>query len=347
MIWKGLPHILAVNWLTGFESGRAISFDHVLSSGKRNGMSRTEEARDWFRGFQEQLLLDLEKEDPQACRETDEWERPEGGGGRSCALTAGGLIEKGGVNFSHVYGRRLPASATERRPALADRSFEAMGVSVVLHPDNPHVPAAHMNVRFFRTTEDHEAPPLWWFGGGFDLTPVYPYFEDAVEWHRAAERTCRPFGDHLYPRLKEACDRYFHLPHRGECRGVGGLFFDDFDELGEERSFAFTKAVGEAFLPAWVDIARRRRHTSYGKEEKEFQLYRRGRYVEFNLLYDRGTRFGLQSGGRTESILMSMPPMAKWAYGGPTHPGAEEARLHDEFLQPRNWLAEADEKAAL
>lgn len=310
-------------------------------------MTTTEEARHWFRKLQDRLLAGLADEDPYAARKTDEWDRPEGGGGRSCVLEGGELIEKGGVNFSHVFGEKLPESASERRPELANRPFEAMGVSVVLHPQSPHVPATHMNVRLFRTNDAGERPAVWWFGGGFDLTPVYPHFEDAVAWHRAAEAACRPFGTDLYPRFKDTCDRYFRLPHRDEGRGVGGLFFDDFEELGWDRSFAFTKAVGETFLPAWLEIVRRRRDTPFREEEKEFQLYRRGRYAEFNLLYDRGTRFGLQSGGRTESILMSMPPAAKWRYGPDPAFADAEARLHREFLQPRNWLAEADGKAAL
>ena len=284
------------------------------------------------------ILHQLAALDPRAKEVTDQWQRPEGGGGTSSVLAGGRLIEKGGVNYSHVFGAALPASATRRRPELAERPFEATGVSVVLHPRNPHVPAAHLNVRFFTTREGDARAPTWWFGGGFDLTPCYPYREDAVAWHRAAREACAPYGGELYPRFKAACDAYFHLPHRGENRGLGGLFFDDFSELGPDQSFALTRSIGSAFLPAWRKIAEKRQERTWSPEEKAFQRYRRGRYAEFNLLYDRGTLFGLQSGGRTESILMSLPPQVDWVYNYAPPEGSPEAEL-SEFLQPRDWLS--------
>lgn len=268
----------------------------------------------------------------------DAWERPEGGGGRSRVMAGGAALEKAGINFSHVHGAALPAAASARRPELAGRGFHAVGVSLVVHPWNPYVPTTHANVRFFLA----EAPgrePVWWFGGGFDLTPYYGFEEDAVHWHREARAACEPFGADVYPRFKRWCDEYFYLPHRGETRGVGGLFFDDLDELGFEGSFAFLKSVGDRFLPAYRPILARRRDTPYGERERGFQLYRRGRYVEFNLLHDRGTLFGLQSGGRVESILMSLPPLVAWRYDWQPEPGSPEARLYEEFLGARDWLA--------
>lgn len=290
--------------------------------------------------LQDKLLETLQAMDPAAALRRDEWVREEGGGGVSAVLESGELIEKGGVNFSHVRGISLPASATKTRPELANQPFEAMGVSVVFHPNNPHVPCTHMNVRFFRTLPDDGSSPSWWFGGGFDLTPVYPHFADAVAWHRAAKAACDPFGAHLYPQFKHACDQYFRLPHRDETRGIGGLFFDDFNQPDFENAFAFMRSVGDAFMPAWAAIARQRTNQPVTESERKFQLYRRGRYVEFNLLYDRGTLFGLQSGGRTESILMSLPPLAAWTYNFSAAPGSPEERLN-EFLRPRDWLAEA------
>lgn len=305
-------------------------------------MNRQPDARSWFRSLQDSLMEAVSATDPDARLTCDQWDRPEGGGGRSSVFANGNLIEKGGINFSHVFGKSLPDSATRRRPELADRPFEAMGVSVVFHPRNPFVPATHMNVRLLRTAPDGDLPGVWWFGGGFDLTPTFPFEEDAVDWHRAAEAACRPFGKEIYPRFKEACDRYFYLPHRGECRGIGGLFFDDWNEPDWEGAFSLTRSVGEAFWPAWLQLAERRRHCAYTDDDKDFQLYRRGRYAEFNLLYDRGTRFGLQSGGRTESILMSLPPLAAWRYNPPVEAGSVEDRLHREFLQPRAWLGKAE-----
>ncbi|WP_110651329.1 oxygen-dependent coproporphyrinogen oxidase [Salinicola peritrichatus] len=271
----------------------------------------------------------------------DVWDRPEGGGGRSRVIEEGALFEKGGVNFSHVYGEQLPASASAARPELAGRSFHAVGVSWVLHPRNPHVPTVHGNVRFFLADKAGEEP-VWWFGGGYDLTPYYPYLDDVKLWHGVARRACGPFGEDVYPRFKAWCDDYFYLKHRNEARGVGGLFFDDLNEWPFERCFAFQQAVGDSFLDAYRPIAERRRDHAYGERERDFQAYRRGRYVEFNLVWDRGTLFGLQSGGRTESILMSMPPLARWQYQWAPQADSIEARLN-AYLQPRDWLNTAQE----
>jgi coproporphyrinogen III oxidase len=301
-------------------------------------MSDTAAIKAYFTGLQERLITRLGELDPTAAQVSDQWERPGGGGGLSHVFADGELVEKGGMNFSHVFGKSLPPSATKRRPELADRPFEAMGVSVVLHPLNPHVPCTHMNVRYFSTVDDGDAPAVWWFGGGFDLTPVYPHEADVIDWHTAAKAACDPFGNDLYPRFKKACDEYFFLPHRDETRGVGGLFFDDFNELGPADSFALTRSIGDAFLPAWEAIALKRRDTSYTDQQKAFQCLRRGRYVEFNLVYDRGTLFGLQSKGRTESILMSLPPKVEWAYNYIPEPNSPEAILVRDFLKPRDWL---------
>ncbi len=247
------------------------------------------------------------------------------------------MIEQGGVNFSHVYGDAMPASATAHRPELAGRRFEAMGVSLVIHPHNPYVPTSHANVRFFIAEKEGEAP-IWWFGGGFDLTPFYPFEEDVRHWHQVSHDLCQPFGDDIYPEFKAWCDRYFFLKHRGETRGVGGLFFDDLNRWPFADSFAFMRAVGEGYLAAYLPIVERRKGDAYGEREREFQLYRRGRYVEFNLVYDRGTLFGLQTGGRTESILMSMPPLARWEYDWQPAAGSPEALLYTDYLKPREWL---------
>ncbi|SIO16561.1 coproporphyrinogen oxidase [Sulfurivirga caldicuralii] len=275
---------------------------------------------------------------------TDEWERPapEGemqltGGGITRVLEDGNAIEKGGVNFSHVHGARLPASATAHRPELAGRSFQAMGVSLVIHPRNPYAPTSHANVRLFVAEKDGEAP-VWWFGGGFDLTPYYLFEDDARFWHEEARAACAPFGEAVYPRFKKWCDDYFYLKHRGETRGIGGLFFDDLNEWDFDTCHAFIKAVGEAYIRAYEPILARRKDMEYGERERQWQLIRRGRYVEFNLVYDRGTIFGLQTGGRTESILMSMPPLAVWKYDHHPEPGSEEARLLEVLRQPRDWL---------
>ncbi|WP_027966033.1 oxygen-dependent coproporphyrinogen oxidase [Halomonas halocynthiae] len=290
--------------------------------------------------LQERLCAGLAEADGGTAFREDAWSREEGGGGRSRVIEGGALFEKGGVNYSHVHGATLPPSASSARPELAGRSFHAMGVSWVLHPENPHVPTSHGNVRFFIAEKEGEAP-VWWFGGGYDLTPFYPVLEDVRHWHRTAKNACTPFGEDVYPRYKSWCDDYFWLKHRGETRGVGGLFFDDLNDGGFERCFAFQQAVGDSFLDAYLPIVQRRRETPWGEYERDFQLYRRGRYVEFNLVWDRGTLFGLQSNGRTESILMSMPPLARWAYRWEPEPDSAEARL-TYYLQPRDWLGEAE-----
>jgi coproporphyrinogen III oxidase len=292
--------------------------------------------RAYLLDLQDRICAGLEAEDGSGTFAEDAWQRPAGGGGRSRLLAGGAVIEKGGINFSHVHGGALPASATAQRPELSGRSFQALGVSLVIHPANPYVPTSHFNVRFF-IAEAPDRAPVWWFGGGFDMTPYYGYEEDAEHWHRTARKACEPFGPDVYPRFKRWCDEYFFLKHRGEPRGVGGLFFDDLNEWGFDRSFAFLQAVSEHYLPAYRPIVARRKATAYGAREREFQLYRRGRYVEFNLLYDRGTLFGLQSGGRTESILMSLPPLVAWRYNWEPEPGTPEARLYSEFLRPRDW----------
>ncbi|MBV8200025.1 MAG: oxygen-dependent coproporphyrinogen oxidase [Acidobacteria bacterium] len=290
-------------------------------------------------GLQDRICAALEAVDGKERFAEDRWERAAGGGGRTRVLRDGAVFEQAGVGFSRVHGAGLPAAATAHRPDLAGRRFEATGVSVVLHPQNPHVPTAHMNVRCFAAVATWAgADAVWWFGGGFDLTPIYPYEEDVRAWHRHAKTICEPFGPEVYPRFKRWCDDYFYLRHRGESRGVGGLFFDDLVEGGFARCFELLRAVGDGFLDAYLPIVERRRHTPYGERERQFQLYRRGRYVEFNLLYDRGTLFGLQSGGRTESILMSLPPLVRWHYGWRPEPGSPEERLEREFLHPRDWL---------
>ncbi|BCV26176.1 coproporphyrinogen III oxidase [Shewanella algae] len=289
--------------------------------------------------LQQQICEGLERLDGKAEFATDSWKRAEGGGGISKVLNGGGVFEQAGVNFSHVEGAAMPASATAHRPELAGRSFEAMGVSLVIHPCNPYIPTTHANVRFFIARKEG-ADPVWWFGGGFDLTPYYPFLEDVREWHQQAKAICEPFGEAVYPEYKKWCDEYFFLPHRNETRGVGGLFFDDLNEGGFEHCFAFMQAVGNGFLPAYAPIVERRKDTEYGEREREFQLYRRGRYVEFNLVYDRGTLFGLQTGGRTESILMSMPPLVRWQYAYEPEAGSAEAKLYSDFLHPRDWLTE-------
>lgn len=296
------------------------------------------DVRDYLTGLQDRLITALRAADPDATYREDIWARDEGGGGIARVLADGSIWEKAGVNFSDVQGEQLPPSATRARPALAGAAWRAMGVSLVFHPLNPHVPTTHMNVRFFSTLGENST---WWFGGGFDLTPYYPTEEDAVAWHQAAKAACDPFGTELYPRFKKACDAYFYLPHRKETRGIGGLFFDDFNEPGFDQSFALLRSVGDAFWPAYEPIVQRRQPTAYGDSERQFQLYRRGRYVEFNLLQDRGTRFGIESDGRTESILMSLPPLARWEYAWEPAPDSPEAALYADFLSPRDWLARA------
>jgi coproporphyrinogen III oxidase len=266
----------------------------------------------------------------------DQWDREEGGGGRSRVMRDGSVIEQGGVNFSHVFGTQMPASATAARPELAGRSFQAMGVSLVIHPKNPFIPTSHANVRFFVAQKEGEEP-IWWFGGGFDLTPSYVFEEDAKHWHQVSHDLCLPFGQEVYPKYKKWCDDYFYLKHRDETRGVGGLFFDDLNKWGFATSFEFMQAVGNGFLDAYLPIIEKRKSTTFTDRERQFQLYRRGRYVEFNLVYDRGTLFGLQTGGRTESILMSMPPLTRWEYNYQPSPDSPEAKIQ-EYLKPRDWL---------
>lgn len=286
--------------------------------------------------LQDTICAGLEQADGVGTFVEDSWDRAEGGGGRSRVIRNGGVIEQGGVNFSHVHGDAMPASATAHRPELAGRSFEAMGVSLVIHPKNPHVPTSHANVRFF-IAEKEGADPVWWFGGGFDLTPFYPVEEDCQHWHQVSHDLCAPFGEQVYPEYKKWCDDYFYLKHRDETRGVGGLFFDDLNQWSFEQCFAFMQAVGNGYLDAYLPIIEKRKNTAYTEQQRQFQLYRRGRYVEFNLVYDRGTLFGLQTGGRTESILMSMPPLARWEYDWQPEAGTNEAKLND-FLVPRNWI---------
>jgi coproporphyrinogen III oxidase len=291
--------------------------------------------KNYLLGLQDRICLSLENVESKARFAQDEWTRNEGGGGRTRVLR-GDVFEQAGVAFSHVSSEQMPPSATLHRPELAGRRWQAVGLSLVLHPRNPYVPTTHMNVRFFLAEKEVDAP-VWWFGGGFDLTPFYPFDDDARHWHQVAFDLCAPFGADVYSRYKKWCDEYFFLKHRGETRGIGGLFFDDLNEGGFDHCFEFQQAVGDAFLAAYVPILERRKDTTYGEREREFQLYRRGRYVEFNLVWDRGTLFGLQSGGRTESILMSMPPLARWEYGFTPAADSAEARLQD-YLRPREWL---------
>lgn len=291
----------------------------------------------YLTSLQDSICNSLAETDGKASFEEDSWEREEGGGGRSRVITNGNIFEKGGVNFSHVKGASMPASATAHRPELEGRSFEAMGVSLVIHPNNPKVPTSHANVRFFIAEKEGE-DPVWWFGGGYDLTPYYGNDEDCIHWHQTAKNACDSFGENVYHDFKKWCDDYFYLKHRNEPRGVGGLFFDDLNEWGFEKSFAFMQAVGSSYCDAYVPIVKKRANDAFTEDQKQFQLYRRGRYVEFNLVYDRGTLFGLQTGGRTESILMSLPPLVRWEYNWQAEPGTEEAKLIDYYLQGRDWL---------
>lgn len=295
------------------------------------------DVREYFLDLQQRIVKHLELAD--GCKfQSDQWERDEGGGGVSRYIECGNLFERGAVLFSHVKGKTLPPSATAQRPELAGRPWEAMGVSLVLHPHNPYVPTTHMNVRLFIAESRHESEEtIFWFGGGLDLTPYYPFEEDAVHFHQKCADALAPFGEQKYPAYKKWCDEYFYLKHRDETRGIGGIFFDDLNEEGFERSFELVKSVGDHFLKAYIPIVEQRRHLSYGERERDFQAYRRGRYVEFNLVFDRGTLFGLQSGGRTESILLSMPPIVKWRYQWAPEAGTPEAKLAD-FLKPREWL---------
>jgi coproporphyrinogen III oxidase len=296
-----------------------------------------EAVKQYLIGLQDQICDALAAIDGKPFVE-DQWLRDEGGGGRSRVLANGHVIEKGGVNFSHVFGEQMPASATAHRPELAGRRFEAMGVSLVVHPCNPYAPTSHMNVRFFIAEKDGEEP-VWWFGGGYDLTPYYGDKDDCIHWHQTAKNACDTFNTDFYPRFKKWCDDYFYLKHRGEARGIGGLFFDDFNELGFDKSFAFLQAIGNSFIGAYAPILTQKKDVPFSEKERDFQLYRRGRYVEFNLVFDRGTLFGLQTGGRTESILMSLPPLVRWEYNYQPEKNSAESILEREFLPAQDWLS--------
>ena len=298
---------------------------------------KIEQVKAFLLKLQDNICQTLELSDGKARFIEDNWEREQGGGGRTRVMTNGAVIEQGGVNFSHVYGEQMPASATAARPELAGRRFQAMGVSLVIHPHNPYIPTSHANVRFFIAEKDGEEP-IWWFGGGFDLTPFFPFKEDVVHWHTVANQLCEPFGEDMYPKYKKWCDDYFYLKHRNETRGVGGLFFDDLNDPDFETAFTFMQAVGNGFIDAYVPIVEKRKLTEYGSMERDFQLYRRGRYVEFNLVYDRGTLFGLQTGGRTESILMSMPPLVRWEYNYVPGEHSAQGKL-GAYLSPQDWLS--------
>lgn len=298
----------------------------------------TDAVKEFLLNLQSSICSGLEQLDPEANFRTDEWARPEGGSGITRVIGDGAVFEKGGVNFSHVFGKSMPPSATATRPELAGRAFQAMGVSLVIHPLNPFVPTSHANFRLF-VAEKENQESVWWFGGGYDLTPYYGFEEDCVEWHQRAKDSCAEFGDEYYSRFKKQCDEYFYLKHRDETRGVGGLFFDDFNELGFEKCFAFVQSMANSYVEAYRPIVDRRKDTVYTQKQKEFQEYRRGRYAEFNLVYDRGTIFGLQSGvGRIESILMSLPPIVRWTYDWHPEPGSEEEKLYTDFLKPRDWV---------
>ena len=297
----------------------------------------TAAVKTWLLSLQARIVSAVEAIDGKPFL-TDSWHRPEGGGGISRLIEEGNVLERGGVGFSHVTGSSLPPSAAANRPELAGRAWEAMGVSLVFHPRNPYAPTVHMNVRFFTTVGD-DSEPVWWFGGGMDLTPYYGFTEDARHFHQSCHTALQPFGEDLHARFKTWCDDYFYLKHRKEARGVGGVFFDDFNAPGFTQSFAMTQSVGDSFISAYLPILAQRKDTPYGERERDFQAYRRGRYVEFNLVFDRGTLFGLQSGGRTESILMSLPPVVKWRYNWQPEAGTPEARLYTDFLPHRDWLA--------
>lgn len=300
-------------------------------------MNELNQVKDYLQSLQNRIVSEVEQLDGKKKFRRDAWERAGGGGGLSCILSDGAVFEQAGVGFSHVFGDEMPPSATKNRPDLAGCGFQAVGLSLVIHPRNPYVPTTHANYRFFNAGEADQ-DSAWWFGGGYDLTPYYAFEDDILHWHRTAKAACDPFGDGLYAHYKKCCDEYFFLKHRNETRGVGGLFFDDLNDMGFERCFEFLQATGDSFLPAYRPIVKKRKDHPYGERQREFQMYRRGRYVEFNLLYDRGTIFGLQSGGRTESILMSLPPRVRWEYDWQPEPGSPEATLYTDFLRPRNWL---------
>lgn len=296
-----------------------------------------EQVKTYLLQLQNTICSNLENLDAHSQFIEETWSRPEGGGGITRVLTQGNIFEKAGVNFSHVSGEQLPASASAHRPELAGRKFSALGVSLVIHPNNPYVPTSHANVRFF-IAEKENAAPVWWFGGGFDLTPYYGFVEDCQHWHQTAFKSCEPFGQSIYPKFKKWCDDYFFIKHRNEARGIGGLFFDDYNEIDFAHSFALMQSIGDHFIKAYAPIVSRRKSHPFGPKEKKFQQYRRGRYVEFNLVYDRGTLFGLQSGGRTESILMSLPPEVSWEYNWHPEKSSAEEKLYTEFLPARDWL---------
>jgi len=298
--------------------------------------STAQQAREFFTGLQQRIVERIEEVDGTRFRR-DQWERAEGGGGLSCVMEEGNVLERGGVNYSHVFGGGLPASATAAKPELSGRGFEAMGVSLVLHPRNPYAPTVHLNVRYLEARKEG-AEPVWWFGGGMDLTPYYGFKEDAVHFHQTCKNALQPFGEDYHPRYKKWCDEYFYLKHRKEPRGIGGIFFDDLGKPDFESCFNLTKSVGNHFLEAYVPILERRLNMPYGERERDFQAYRRGRYVEFNLVWDRGTLFGLQSGGRTESILMSLPPLVKWRYDWKPEAGSAEDKLYTDFLIGKDWV---------
>ena len=300
--------------------------------------AQIDQVKDYLLNLQNTICSALEGEEPSARFIEEQWSREEGGGGRTRVMAKGDTFEQAGVNFSHVSGFHLPPSATQKRPELANRQFEAMGVSLVMHPNNPYVPTSHANVRLIIAKKEGEST-IWWFGGGFDLTPYYPFKEDVLFWHETAKAACDPFGAEVYANYKKWCDEYFFLTHRNETRGVGGLFFDDLNEGGFEACFAFMQSVGSSYIKAYLPLVQKRKAMPYGERERDFQLYRRGRYVEFNLVYDRGTLFGLQSGGRTESILMSLPPVVNWRYNWQPQAGTPEAELYDIYLKPQNWLS--------
>lgn len=310
---------------------RPTSHEHALPH------NAIEQVKTYLLQLQHSICTSLEELDGKARFMEDSWDRPGGGGGKTRVITNGAVFSKGGVNFSHVSGEKLPASATAHRPELAGRHFNALGVSLVMHPDNPYVPTTHANVRFFIAEKEGEVP-IWWFGGGFDLTPYYGFVEDCQFWHQTAKEACDPFGLSIYPTFKKWCDDYFYLKHRNEARGIGGLFFDDFNEMNFEHSFSFMQSIGNHFIKAYAPIVSRRKSYPFNAREKAFQHYRRGRYVEFNLIYDRGTLFGLQSGGRTESILMSLPPEVSWQYNWQPEEHSEEAKLYSDFLPAKDWV---------
>ncbi|NWO02122.1 MAG: oxygen-dependent coproporphyrinogen oxidase [Idiomarinaceae bacterium] len=296
------------------------------------------QVKSYLMSLQDAICQQLAQADGEQSFQEDSWDRPGGGGGRSRIMKNGAVFEQGGVGFSHVYGEKMPASATAHRPELEGRDFNACGVSLVMHPENPMVPTVHMNVRFFIAQKEGEEP-VWWFGGGFDLTPFYPFDQDIIEWHQQAKNALDSVDEKLYPEYKAWCDDYFFLKHRDEARGVGGIFFDDLNDRSFDECFSVIKAVGDAFTKAYLPIVERRKNLAYTQQQRDFQLYRRGRYVEFNLVWDRGTLFGLQTGGRTESILMSMPPLARWEYDWQAEPGSAEEQLTEYYLKPRDWLS--------